>query len=454
MKLKLPKILAALILLSNIAFAQNDLSSMYSNHFPLATARYQPSKLGEGFKSVEIMMPSLYVFTGNKVFNIQDIATLGSQNGSIDAATFQKYLDRMESKNLIGTGLTIPVIGVAIKLKTKDGDHNNPKDEKMAFSYDMALRSGLTFSYPKDVFSLAFKGNKTFEGKTAILNPNATVNTFVEHAIGFSMPLPIKLGDKLKLKAGVRVKYLQGIASSKINGDMSLYTAPQGRYVDVTGDLTVNNAAPNTNNFLTGSGIGTDLGVTATILEKFTATVSLLDLGFINYSKNASSYSINKSYRYEGVNLSDVISNPNNAGNGAGLEKIQNEFKPQENNKPFNMSLPTRIVVQGEYIINKETPKGRPYKMGNVFLTYVQGVNNMPGGTTKPFVSAGYSHSIRTCLNVGATVAVGGYNNFMAGTFFSVRGGFFRFGIGTSNVLPLVGLGYGSDISMKWSMSF
>jgi hypothetical protein len=120
------------------------------------------------------------------------------------------------------------------------------------------------------------------------------------------------------------------------------------------------------------------------------------------------------------------------------------------------MSLPTRLVAQAEFSIDHDPERkgnleygkkkfNKKYDKHTVFLTYIQGLNNMPGNSIRPLVSAAYAYSWGYVLNFGTSLSYGGLAGPGMGAFVSGRIGPVRIGAGTSNftgaLFPKVGRG-------------
>ena len=118
-------------------------------------------------------------------------------------------------------------------------------------------------------------------------------------------------------------------------------------------------------------------------------------------------------------------------------DAIEDEFVLKEDsNQTFVIPLPTRIVVHAEKhfsstrVKNKET-----YNKHSIYLTYIQGLDNTAGRTTKPYVAGGYAYSLKNILNIGPTLNYGGYGGLGMGMFLSAKAGAFKIGFGTNTGL-------------------
>jgi hypothetical protein len=121
----------------------------------------------------------------------------------------------------------------------------------------------------------------------------------------------------------------------------------------------------------------------------------------------------------------------------------------------FTMPYPARINFYGGYQI-KADRNGVEYTKHKFILNIVQGFQNNGIATKRSYFGAGYVYNLKTILDVGGNIGFRGYNNFQFGTFFGVRAGFFRFGLGSSNLLPLISAeaGTGSDITFNMTLAF
>lgn len=435
------------------ANAQVDLTILYDNHFPLAESRFLPSKLGLTEHKFEFNVPSLYLWSENNVITNRSLANI-LNNDALSQSQLDGMLSNVEDKNTLGTGFEIQPFTGSFKIPHK-GHSAKEHKELMTLSLELNYRFLFDFNYSGDLLKMFAYGNKQYAGKNADVSAQTNANYMREFSIGFAKPIFQNM-ENWEFRVGTKLKYIQGLMAIDMPERTStVYTDPDGRYVDFNLQMDMQSSGLDSitgfrigdvaNNGVHGTGFGVDLGFSTIWKNKLMTSVALVDIGSVTYNKQVREVHVNETFRYEGSPFGDQI------GNSPDLERIKEEFNGSNTSGSFTKKLPTRLIFQAEYYIEKESKKETHYRANNFFLTYVQGFNNEPGATTKPFVSVGYTHGFHDLLNVGGSVQVGGYSGFGIGAFASIKAAWMRFGIGTSNILSFASGGKGFDLSTRLS---
>jgi hypothetical protein len=218
--------------------------------------------------------------------------------------------------------------------------------------------------------------------------------------------MPLELSS-IKMRVGANLKYLKAFSGMYIpETSATMETASEGRYISLQNlNYQVDVATLDDENLFTGKGFAMDLSASMSF-GSITASVAVLDIGSLSFDKNTHSYG--GGVELDSLFLSDLNSNV-------------------DSGKIFTMGMPTRLVVH----LEKNVLNGDYIKHG-MYLTYIQGFNNIAGATTKPYIAAGYSYSLKNIINVGPTVNYGGYAGFGLGMFLSTKIGPLRMGAGTN----------------------
>ena len=444
--------------LASTSFAQYDVSIMHSDHFHLQASQYVPSKLGDDYKKVTVILPGGNTFYRNTSdLSLPDLNDLYFSNDY----DYDDLLSKVDEQNEVNFGSSFNVIGVSYKHVHPDGAINDYDDELFTVSAGKNDRFLFSNTFDKNIFRLLHfnkdQGN-AFTGFTQAptFAAKATLTWFSEYYAGFAMPLPIQLGDKLKIKAGARIKYLFGemymesVAITNPSGtNEALYTLSSSGvpYGQVSSPFDITNG---------GNSVGFDFGGTVTFDEKFKGSLSVIDIGSVTYKKALDGLNYVVGDQYKGVPVKDILTG---AIDRDSLEAANAALTSSNLSKETKVKLPTRLVLQGEYVIAKENPNGRPYNQSHIYFTYIQGVKDgAVMGITDPFVSVGYGHNVSTVFNPQVNLTYSSYTDFMVGYFMSFRAGFFRMGFGSNNILGLSsmfgngGSGY-ADFSAYWSLN-
>lgn len=245
-------------------------------------------------------IPFLSGFYANGGTNNSLISSL-FENDGVDLNTkLQGIILRLNTRDFISVNEQLDIINIGYKLK-------NDKDYLSAGFYQ---ELNLTSYYPKDAAIVFYQGNFADNGNIE-LNRDYDINhvRFKSEVIGvFHVGISRRMNKNLT--TGVRVKLYSGafnIQSLHNKGTISTILDQNGEYrhllnnVDVTyqssglGKISNNTLVGNTlkNIFFGGNlGLGFDVGFTYHLNENITLLGSVLDLGFITYSNNVTTYKI------------------------------------------------------------------------------------------------------------------------------------------------------------------
>jgi hypothetical protein len=201
----------------------------------------------------------------------------------------------------------------------------------------------------------------------------------------------------------------------------------------------------------------------------------VLNLGSVRFDRQT------KSYQKEGIHEFDGLFIPNLLGTDPVDIDFQDELSIYNPNiiedEAFKIGMGARIGLELEYKTPEKPRKRRLMGMGKsiskskekldkvdeenisntIYLTYIQGLDNVPGNTTRPFVSIGYMHDFHDYFDIGLSASYGGFNNLALGTFFAVNiAHHVKIGLSSDNIsalfVPRTATGF--DISTNFSVSF
>ena len=427
-------------------YAQYNMSTVYSNHNDLNASRYEPSELMLD-KSVQIGM-NYYLWTGNTLLNYALIKSI-SKTGQLNQEFIQKIAEADGGNALFGVGQDWQIGGIAFQLK-----------KKYDFSISVVDKFGMNFRLSNNLLKLAMQGNKQFAGQKVSLSPTSlNVNYCREYVVGTALPI---IGDpkdnegSFALRGGLRAKYIQGIAAIFMpESNVEMETEINGKYIKMNFDYNIQTSGIDSTfslgNF-NGSGFGVDFGATAYIGDKLEVNISVLDLGSVSFTNNTKTYAKKANILYEGLVISQLF------GDQRLKDSLTYIFKPNETTgEKFSMPLGGKIILQAELKTPRTNKDGETFDSNGLFFTYIQGLNNMPGTTTRPYVAVAYNHDFGKRFDLGLSLGYGGYNNLTGGIFTSINiANTCKIGFGADNLIPLVisSLGTGIDLSANFSLSF
>lgn len=288
------------------------------------------------------------------------------------------------------------------------------------FSFHVKERSELNFSYPKDFMVFLLEGNQQMKGQTLdFSNFNLTTNHHLEYSLGYSGKVDDKLGF------GVRVKYLNGMANLHAQEfDLKMYTSASGDSLALSSDIDmrgslplevepdslgfidqVNDIEPSVSDAFANPGIALDFGAYYHITDDLQISASISDLGFINYNNYVHNYTVNGSFEFTGVDVSNEFSDGENNFDPA--EQIADSLKEQiqfsYGRNQFLHFLGPRIYVGGKYSLNERVDLGllarTRFRAGKVKQSFTLSANTRPIRGVS--FSASYSVMNRAYNNLG-----------------------------------------------------
>ena len=287
------------------------------------------------------------------------------------------------------------------------------------YNRDMRM---LTTSH--DAFQLIFEGNKPFENKTASL---ADINfqnlMYNQYSIGVSK-------TDGHFFAGINVSYLQGYMNQQVkNPNGSIYTAPYGEYLNVSYNLTFNEATTGASKFfdLNGQGVSADLQFGYST-EKTRFSVTVQDLGYISWGKHPVNYRGDTSLTYNGIEINNLTNVSSNGLQGLNLDSVISALGPKKTNTAYNTTLPATIQATFSQLI----------KLKKHDMIFTAGINTR---LLTHYYAYGYvkttfllDHDFATSVSAGA----GGYSLFNLGFDVGKKWKNLDFLIGTNNLIGCV----------------
>jgi hypothetical protein len=181
--------------------------------------------------------------------------------------------------------------------------------------------------------------------------------------------------------AGVKTSGLNVVAGMPLDGNQIDLGAGGKVFISAPVDIQIQNVNNNGNqisikdNFkagryftnLSNPGLAVDLGFSTKVNEKYEFSMSMIDLGFISWRKDVSSFTFNQNgyFKFLGINLNTVTptNNPPTTTDVKSLfvevsDSLANAFLPVKSTNKFLTLLPVKLYAAGEYRINKELTFG------------------------------------------------------------------------------------------------
>ena len=385
--------------------------------------------------------PAFYFNYGNNSFHYNHILHFGEGTKKDSLVLDMPLLMKKVRKNTyIRSELRLDYFNLSIKTKKNSAITVNLSDRFMFGS-----------TIPKSLFDFFLNGNKEYmlEGKPHdISRLSFDMSAFHELGVGYTAEI------REKFSVGGRIKLLFGMAnvSTKVTS-LELTTDPDMYFITTTADMQIRKS---TGMFeydgegfsfgdigrLTGDlatfgniGLGLDLGASYKITDKIAVSLSVTDLGFINWLHNAQIASANGEYTFEGIELGFRPGEDGKLSYGMDtqaynvghiMDTLVDLFDMDINENSYMTWLPSNVYVGATYQFHEKLGFGFLYR-GEIYKkTYNQAVTLSVNSNITHWLSlhASWSYINNTILNMGLG--------------FSMRAGFVTWYMVTDDVIGLV----------------
>lgn len=272
-------------------------------------------------------------------------------NNSVSA---EQFLDRLQVANRLNVSVNETLFATGYRIG------------KSFHTVDISLKADASAVLPKDLFAFVKTGSSAGATSWDISRTGIRSNAIMEFAYGYSRPIAdwIRVGARLKVLMGIaRADVLVDDLNLKMDGQEWAVTAhgnaevsgPIGfgtvegtNEIDM-GDITLPDIEAISEYLVNPSlGVAVDLGATFDFLKYFTASVSVLDLGYVGWKSTTSAVMPGGKWSFDGF---DNIS----FGEGGGIddefdqlgESLGNMLKMEitENNITKSNSLAATVHV-------------------------------------------------------------------------------------------------------------
>ncbi|HSZ71110.1 MAG TPA: DUF5723 family protein, partial [Cytophagaceae bacterium] len=214
-----------------------------------------------------------------------------------------------------------------------------------------------------------------------------------------------------ELIVGARLSLIKaGYYKETVIGAGDLYTEPSGDYVDLNAPFHWYNQQRNANPFATNNGWGGSVDLYAQrYFKKSVLSVEVKDLGAVNW-RNMDTYTGTQNYRYEGVNIVNILAPGNTYISSTQPDSIAKQLGISKETKNVTTMLPTRFQISYLHKLNKKwSVKGDVnYMLLQGYLPYVKlsaYYAIVPKVFIVPAITIGGYGNINTQIGLSATVA-------------------------------------------------
>ena len=429
-KLKILLSLLGLVITINKSLAQNDVSIHLLQSVPQAiytNPSFTPqAKFYIGFPALS----SFYFGLSHSGFAYKDVVKKRADDSLY--LDLNNMLDKMGKKNYLSLNLNEELLAFGFRVK------------KNYFSFSATEKVSARLTYPKDLFSLLWKGNTQFLGTAADFSGiGLNLTHYREYALGMSR----QITDKLTV--GLRVKALFGMANVYTEkSDITLTTDPNTYDLTANSNIILNTSLPeNLNSGLNGEkdttkfnvqdyilnnsnkGLAFDFGGTYKINDKFTVALSVLDVGKIKWTTGTRNFSSsNASFKFEGIDLNDFFSKDTTKPSGIKVlqDSLAKVFRLKETQNNYSTWLPGIFYLTGIYSLTEKDKVGALIR-GDIF-----------NGAIHPSLTLSYNKRFFNMFSAVATYSIMNRSYLNVGFGLSLQLSAFQFYILNDNIYGLV----------------
>lgn len=297
----------------------------------------------------------------------------------------------------------------------------------------------------KEAFELIFFGNARFENDTADLS-NLRFYNYMYNQYAFGVKKKFDYGS-YQMDVGLGISLLQVFNQQEIRTNKtSIYTAPDGEWIDINYDLTFNASNEGASKFgaLNGIGASGDFHLGFMNKNKWKLTFDVSDLGYTTYRKNPVNYSGTKNVHFTGIVLPDLTTFSSQTFDTLNLDSAVRSYLPVKSNNLYSLFMPFSFAV----VFSK------PLLNDRLVLTAGLQYRYLPNYNVYGFIKANYF--IQRDLVVSLSGGAGGYSKFNLGLELAKSWKYFDFALGSSNLLGVFSPNkyYGTGFYLKMGTSF
>jgi len=273
--------------------------------------------------------------------------------------------------------------------------------KRLSYYFALEWKSLNEYQFTKDLYQLAFYGNKPFEGKAADLTHSGMMrvdyfqikaglhrNSENEHH-AFGINLAFNLGTKLSGFRFYEPSYL--------------FTNPQGTGLIFQSNVDYYESDTAKTEWYNVSGLGAAFDLNYKYIEQghYNFMVSIENIGFIKWNDNSLRMTENKKHIFEGVEVDNIFKMPNPLIES---EDTLSDYIYDNTVKGSNYLItPIDVKMRFEqYFYHQKI------KMG--FLTHLRLLSYM-----LPVFQLDATYKINSSIDLGPVLSYGGYTRFNAG---------------------------------------
>lgn len=288
-----------------------------------------------------------------------ELGSNGMQNKFLNKFIYGGYIDNATKDAAYRQMKLYNVLGATMHYNVSAFFGKSPK-----YSYLIGFQDQRIFNatYTKDLYQLAFYGNKPYLGETKSLG-GSNINSlrFQELKLGFIWH---KIDTTAKIGASVSILRGQQLFYIRANNNSSLYTNNDGTEMEFNSNFSM--ALGDTNNrnkAFAFSGIGASADIffetpyQSRLGKSSVLTVNVNNLGFIHWFDESIQYSSDSTFRFDGYHVNNIKdlsdSTLKNISKDTIVKNATNARKQSFNtNIPTNLLLINKIIFTNKYALS------------------------------------------------------------------------------------------------------
>ncbi|MBK5284631.1 MAG: hypothetical protein JJE25_04460 [Bacteroidia bacterium] len=334
------KLFTLIFLLSAACESYSQFDSRLSGFPDFSPHEFYPGKRN-------VCLSSEYYFGSNGITN--EFFNSYFLNRYINDELKNKVINRLgNSNNRLGAGFNTSLY---FTYKTKQLNNVN----KLFFA-GISNRNFAEWLFSRDLFTLLFKGNKSYAGKTADFDATHFRLYQYQKMTWGTMNVT---DDVSKVSYGFSGSLLIGQQLQDINVSGNLFTSDNGEFLDLraNGNLHASDSAHSSLASVNGLGVSGDLFFHYNVSELFKISFSVNDFGLMKWNDKTSLVSVDTNFHFEGVNVNDLFDFSDSVFTNSSLsDSAQAEqFLTHRKTQSYSVVLPARAALELTYLLNDST---------------------------------------------------------------------------------------------------
>jgi hypothetical protein len=331
----------------------------------------------------------------------------------------EKILNQLSNQNMIFANADVDLFHLRLRIYNWD------------YWFGVRQRHNISLFYPKDLLSLAIKGNSSMIGETidfGYLGLNASL--FREYTFGMATEVDKWVfGGRVSLLQGLSSLYLKpGLIQATIDDETFNHTFASDVVLHSSGipldddRMLRDNVFDDTEwitSYLTrfrNPGASLALGVAYKLDQKTTFSFSVSDIGFINWSDSTLNYSVKGGANFDGIDALGELLEGNDIDIDSTINALRDDFNDEEFEGAYSTWLAPKFYLSANYQLARRTHLGfQFYGIVNqrLFPAFSLGVTQGLGRVFNLALNASFNQRTITNLGFGLMVKPGPLQIYM-----------------------------------------